>query len=183
MDQREQKIVLEKFLAAHGIEMRPTARLCHYGRRFSAFFPDLASDVNPDGKKWGRVIIADLAEHVRGLDPADHQKSPDAKPIHIPKKYRDMPGRGGVAKANKTRSFLQSWDWRGLRFEVLRERGAKCELCGATAADQRIEVDHIKPLSKHWHMRLDKSNLQVLCRDCNQGKGNRSEDDFRVIAA
>jgi 5-methylcytosine-specific restriction endonuclease McrA len=46
--------------------------------------------------------------------------------------------------------------------------------------DQRIEVDHIKPLSKHWDLRLRKDNLQVLCRDCNRGKGNRHFDDFRT---
>lgn len=170
MDQREQKIVLERFLNSHGIEMLPTARLCQYGRRFSAFFPTIAARVNPEAKNWGRKIVADLASHVATLNPSDFQKSPDARPVHVAKKHRKM---------NKTRTFLHSWEWRELRFEVLRERGARCELCGATAKDQRIEVDHIKPISKFWHMRLDKDNLQVLCRDCNKGKGNRHFDDFR----
>lgn len=170
MDQIEQKIVMERFLTAHGIEMLPTARLCAYGRRFSAFFPEIAKQVNPESKNWGRRTVAGLAAHVATLNPADFHKSPDARPIHVAKKHREM---------NKTRSFLQSWEWRALRFEVLKEREARCELCGATAKDQRIEVDHIKPLSKFWHLRLDKSNLQVLCRDCNKGKGNRHFDDFR----
>lgn len=51
-------------------------------------------------------------------------------------------------------------------------------LCGSTRSDLdlegnpvRIVVDHIKPISKHWHLRLDPDNLQVLCNDCNKGKG------------
>ena len=39
-----------------------------------------------------------------------------------------------------------------------------------------LEVDHIKPRSTHPELALDFDNLQVLCHDCNQGKGNR--DDF-----
>jgi hypothetical protein len=171
MDHREQKMALERFLTAHEIEMLPTARLCQYGRRFSAYFPEIACRVNPEQKSWGRRIVADLAAYVATLNPADFQKSPDARPVHVAKKYRKM---------NKTRQFLFSWEWRALRYEVLKERGARCELCGATANDSRIEVDHIKPLSKSWHLRLDKANLQILCRDCNRGKGNQHFDDFRA---
>lgn len=43
----------------------------------------------------------------------------------------------------------------------------------------RIVVDHIKPISKHWHLRLDPDNLQVLCNDCNKGKGAWDETDYR----
>lgn len=171
MDKREQRIVLEAFLKDHGIDMFPTARLCHFGRRFSAFFPEIARAVNPDGTNWGSNLVKALAERVSTLDPAMFEKSPEARPIHVAKKHRQM---------NKTRTFLHSWEWRELRFEVLRERGARCELCGATSKEQRIEVDHIKPLSKFWHLRLDKNNLQILCRECNMGKGNRHFDDFRA---
>lgn len=40
-------------------------------------------------------------------------------------------------------------------------------------------VDHIKPIRKHWHLRLDSNNLQILCDDCNMGKGSRGETDWR----
>lgn len=40
-------------------------------------------------------------------------------------------------------------------------------------------VDHIKPVRKYWHLRLDPDNLQVLCADCNRAKGNWDETDFR----
>lgn len=170
MDQREQKIVLEKFLAFHGIELLPWARLSHFGRRFRAYFPTIADHVNPDRRPWTAGLIATLALHVAALDPNGFQKEESARDPHVAKKYR---------KLNRIKSFMLGWDWRLLRYEVLKERGARCEFCGATADDSRIEVDHIKPISKYWNLRLDKSNLQVLCRECNQGKGNRYVDDWR----
>lgn len=70
--------------------------------------------------------------------------------------------------------------------EVLKEHGRACQCCGAepgmkTASGDpvRICVDHIKPLSKFWNLRLDRTNLQVLCDECNQGKGAWDQTDFR----
>lgn len=86
--------------------------------------------------------------------------------------------------------FYKSWEWRQLRMKVLKEFGRACQCCGATRDDKiptggrvRIVVDHIKPISKHWHLRLVRSNLQVLCDECNQGKGNWDETDYRSAAA
>lgn len=170
MDKRQQKIVLESFLAFHKIELVSHARLPHFARRFGAFFPEIADAVNPERKPWKRAAVERLANLVASIDPASVTKKSDARAPHIAKKYRTL---------NKTRAFLFSWEWRELRYEVLKERGARCALCGATSADERIEVDHILPISKHWHRRLDKTNLQVLCRPCNKGKSNKHTDDFR----
>ena len=41
---------------------------------------------------------------------------------------------------------------------------------GINGKNKKIHVDHIKPKSKHWDLRLDINNLQVLCEDCNFGK-------------
>jgi 5-methylcytosine-specific restriction endonuclease McrA len=87
-------------------------------------------------------------------------------------------------------AFYKSWDWRELRMQVLKMQGRICQCCGATPAAKdmagnpvRLCVDHIKPLSKFWHLRLDRSNLQILCDECNQGKGNWDQTDFRKPAA
>lgn len=92
--------------------------------------------------------------------------------------------------ASKKEEFYASWEWRTVRMEVLKEQGRACQCCGsepgmktAAGAPVRICVDHIKPLSKFWHLRLDKSNLQILCDECNQGKGNWDQTDFRLPAA
>ena len=63
---------------------------------------------------------------------------------------------------------------------VLKSRGARCECCGATPADGvRMHVDHIKPRRKYPELALTESNLQVLCEECNHGKGNWDETDWR----
>lgn len=81
-------------------------------------------------------------------------------------------------------SFYDSWEWSRISYEVKLERGRRCECCGATPDHgARIVTDHIKPLRHFWHLRLDKGNLQVLCDDCNKGKGSRDFTDFRCIAA
>ena len=74
--------------------------------------------------------------------------------------------------------FYRSRKWRELRYDILRERGAVCELCGS--AEAPLHVDHIRPRSRYPHLALDPRNMQVLCADCNIGKGVRHEDDFRA---
>lgn len=47
--------------------------------------------------------------------------------------------------------------------------GHMCQHCGTT---ERIEMDHIIPLSKGGTNHID--NLQPLCRSCNSKKGDRT---------
>lgn len=109
----------------------------------------------PDGKKPGRILKGGKARKVR-----DHK-------LYVQKK----PGT----------EFYASPEWRTLRFEVLREHDGRCELCGRSHRTDGVvmHVDHIKPRSKFPALELVKSNLQVLCADCNMGKGNRDDTDWR----
>ena len=77
--------------------------------------------------------------------------------------------------------FLLSYAWRKLRMEVLLEQGSTCQCCGAQASRDRVKmnVDHIKPRRLYPGLALEKSNLQVLCADCNHGKGNWDQTDWR----
>ena len=43
----------------------------------------------------------------------------------------------------------------------------------------KLNVDHIKPRKKYPKLALDVDNLQVLCNECNHGKGNRDDTDWR----
>jgi 5-methylcytosine-specific restriction endonuclease McrA len=57
-----------------------------------------------------------------------------------------------------------------LRFEILKRNDYRCQMCGVTVKDgATLEIDHIFPVSKGGTNEPD--NLQVLCRDCNAGKG------------
>lgn len=88
--------------------------------------------------------------------------------------------------ADEKDEFYKSWKWRTLRTKVLEKFGFACQCCGARPGmvdvggnPVRIVVDHIKPISKYWNLRLEITNLQVLCDECNMGKGNWNETDFR----
>lgn len=79
---------------------------------------------------------------------------------------------------------LSTWDYRlleldpvseSIRYEVLK-RDRRCLLCGVTAKDERLEVDHITPRSKGGSN--DIANLQTLCARCNRGKSNRDDTDL-----
>ena len=76
--------------------------------------------------------------------------------------------------------FLSTYEWRCLRMEALRKYGARCACCGATPADGlKMHVDHIKPRRLFPQLALSIDNLQVLCEECNHGKGNWDMTDWR----
>ena len=77
-------------------------------------------------------------------------------------------------------AFLETYEWRKVRMEALKKYGPKCMCCGATPADGAVmNVDHIKPRKLWPSLALDVSNLQILCHECNHGKGNWDQTDWR----
>jgi 5-methylcytosine-specific restriction endonuclease McrA len=78
--------------------------------------------------------------------------------------------------------FYDSPSWLKVRYHrLLMSRGC-CECCGHRGnPDNPLHVDHIKPRSKYPEIALTVSNLQVLCHDCNIGKGDWDETDWREV--
>lgn len=68
-----------------------------------------------------------------------------------------------------------------VRYEVLKRAHHRCELCGISADDAPLQVDHIIPRSRKGDDEL--GNFQALCATCNQNKGNRDDSDFRNMEA
>jgi 5-methylcytosine-specific restriction endonuclease McrA len=80
------------------------------------------------------------------------------------------------ARPEEIRRFYQSAAWKRLRYQHL-SRSPFCLACGRSGRDgARMNVDHIKPLHSHWHLRLHPGNLQTLCALCNHGKGGTEKD-------
>lgn len=75
--------------------------------------------------------------------------------------------------------FYASLSWKKARYQALARSAGKCECCGATGDKSPLHVDHIKPRSKYPDLALEITNLQVLCADCNIGKLNTDETDWR----
>lgn len=129
--------------------------------------------ISVDRKRRSQIAVACMEhfERAGGLVPGDYV---------VPWIRNGAPPK--LTRPSKDAHFLafyDSFDWRQVRYDVLRERGRKCECCGDDDP-KKVQVDHIKPLRKYWHLRFDKSNLQVLCHDCNHGKGSRDKTDWRA---
>jgi len=77
--------------------------------------------------------------------------------------------------------FYESIEWKELRKEYKKEffsdnklKYFECNYCEENVSKNRtLNIDHIRPIRTHWHLRLDKNNLQILCQDCNKFKGSK----------
>ncbi len=67
-----------------------------------------------------------------------------------------------------------------VRYEVLKRAKFRCELCGISAEDKSLDVDHIVP--KSLGGADDIANYQALCFTCNAQKNNKDNTDFRGLS-
>jgi len=96
----------------------------------------------------------------------------------VPSKKQTKPKL--VSTFESSSSFLQTYEWRRVRMLALKQHGARCQCCGISPAEGAvINVDHIKPRKLFPELALDVNNLQILCHDCNHGKGNWDMTDWR----
>lgn len=79
-----------------------------------------------------------------------------------------------------SQKFLESTEWKALRFEAFLKHGRVCQCCGQRPPQVALHVDHVKPRSLFPLLANDINNLQVLCEDCNFGKSNKFATDFRA---
>ncbi len=82
-------------------------------------------------------------------------------------------------KPKTVTNFYQTQKWKRLRLKAFETCGTRCQCCGRFAPEVILDVDHIKPRSKFPELELNLDNLQILCRECNQGKSNITSVDFR----
>ena len=113
----------------------------------------------PPKKGWKKALVAQM-----------HRDGNLDKPVRL--------------RTKKNGGFYSSWEWKNARYVALKTNGYRCQCCGWRPGDTdhgHLVVDHVKPRSKYPGLALEQSNLQVLCNDCNMGKSNIYEDDFREV--
>jgi len=87
---------------------------------------------------------------------------------------------GLVPVKKQNEYFYKSTQWLTVRYEALLKANGCCECCGARAKKTTpLHVDHIKPRSRYPELQYNLDNLQVLCKQCNFGKGAVDETDWR----
>ncbi len=65
-----------------------------------------------------------------------------------------------------------------MRYEVLKVAKFRCQLCGISASEKALDVDHIIPRNKGGQTVME--NLQALCYTCNSQKADLDRTDFRA---
>ena len=85
------------------------------------------------------------------------------------------PNGDSLSKKDK-KDFYASHEWATLRYKAFLEYGNECVVCHRSV---NLTVDHIKPISRYPELKTELSNLQVMCRLCNRGKGGWDETDWK----
>jgi 5-methylcytosine-specific restriction endonuclease McrA len=121
---------------------------------------------------WRTIMARSKAskykKYLRELAKENYQKA-------HPRKYVQVAGVDVREDA-----FLKTFEWRRVRMTALVKYGARCQCCGASPATGAVmHVDHIKPRRTHPELALDPENLQILCEECNHGKGSLYDTDWR----
>ena len=70
-----------------------------------------------------------------------------------------------------------SWP-KGLKQELMRHQNNTCVYCGYRRTARTLDIDHMIPAVRRGSN--DTSNLQVICRPCNQRKGMQTDKEFRA---
>lgn len=65
------------------------------------------------------------------------------------------------------------------RFKVLNRDNFTCQYCGKKSPEAKLEIDHIKPVSKGGDNSME--NLVTSCFDCNRGKGSNINFPARTL--
>lgn len=78
------------------------------------------------------------------------------------------------------KDFYKTTEWLRVRYDAIQRNDGKCDCCKRKPTPcNPLHVDHIKPRSRFPWLALDPDNLQVLCKECNFGKGNVDWTDWR----
>lgn len=137
--------------------------------------------------KLGHAKPADISERAHCLASKSVMEE-YARPFRVARKGSTTAPRVYIVASEKpafdgdvmSDTFLQTYEWRRVRMLALKKHGARCQCCGASPSTGAvIKVDHIKPRRLFPALALDLKNLQVLCHDCNHGKGNWDMTDWR----
>jgi len=135
----------------------------------------------------GRVLTKNRGITERSGDNYTLIGSTDLEPWQFTDLYELCQNRLAEFEVRKGR---EAWEHRrrghrpisgSVRYQVFSRAKFRCELCGVSAEDKGLEVDHIFPKSRGG--KDDLSNYQALCYSCNSAKRNTDDTDFRAFKA
>lgn len=148
--------------------------------RYCVHFGLISSGLNQKNSALKRLVMdhsgaADDAALGRALESVKGKLSQ-----RKPKAPISYPGPAPTERIADT-DFFGSRRWKELRYLAIKQNGRKCLACGNGPHNGKgLHVDHIKPRIKYPALQWEIGNLQVLCEDCNIGKGIWDDTDWRT---
>jgi hypothetical protein len=173
-----------------GMKARLVQSLIARNDRFSADGLSALGETMPPKPSPPPMAKADRKHKARVAKKAAKVRALEAKIAAGKKAACTYPNKVSVQGVDvSSNDFLQTYEWRRVRMEAIKKYGPVCMCCGATKdTGAVINVDHIKPRKLFPGLALSLDNLQILCHECNHGKGNwdmtdwrPQEDDFESI--
>lgn len=164
-----------------GMKVRLVQSLIARNDMFSSAGLDALGETMPSNPPSVKMAKADRKHKARLAKKAEKVKALDEKLAFGKKAAHTRFSKVAIRGVDvSSPDFLQTYEWRRARMEALRKYGPVCQCCGATPATGAVmNVDHIKPRKLFPQLALDLSNLQILCHECNHGKGNWDMTDWR----
>ena len=176
------QIHVRKLAKAHG--GRPNATLVELVGKASGktlsyldawewLIDDYAADPAREPWDWHDYVVSELKRGIQRVKVEEAEKREAYIVRQAQLAAQQIPGT----------EFYQSLAWRELRYKVLKKASGACEACRRTTHQHSIvlHVDHILPRSQFPALALEETNLQVLCEDCNIGKGTKDQTDWRPL--
>lgn len=165
-------LIKEYLNAKYGVTRATTLLACE-ARAFGIAYPPK----NGWLQKFGDIeITSDMAQRLRSALEASGKQSAAAGVRVLDVAWIELKKTPGANDPD----FLNSKAWKRLRLQALNKHGRKCQCCGSSPATGAVlNVDHVLPRRLFPQLALHLDNLQVLCCDCNEGKGNWDMTDVR----
>ncbi|HEY0376414.1 MAG TPA: HNH endonuclease [Pyrinomonadaceae bacterium] len=118
-------------------------------------------------------VGAGLAGEMLGSEDSIRKRFPPNKAEEIIRRKKLV--RDFMTLANKSINHRRRISPR-LRFQVFQRDNSTCQVCGRRAPEVILHLDHIEPVSweSNWQPSNHPDDYQVLCEECNLGKGNLS---------
>jgi 5-methylcytosine-specific restriction endonuclease McrA len=82
-----------------------------------------------------------------------------------------LPSEGGVG-----RSFYQTKEWADFRSAIVKERGRRCEKCGAIGP---VVADHIQEVRDGGAL-YERRNIMLMCLPCHNSKTAESRVERNI---
>ncbi|MBC2367823.1 HNH endonuclease [Listeria booriae] len=86
----------------------------------------------------------------KGMFCADHQRKRKQKPVY-----------------SKNRSFYKTKAWKDMCDYIRQRDGLRCQRCHKVVVGKQAHVHHIEPIWKHPELKLEPSNLILVCAKCH----------------